>query len=183
MEVEYSLGLEDLLAWNDYRDAHSPAVRRRHLAFPVFFLVLAAVTWVWAFGPVGQRLPGGWTVAGSLLALATGLFGVLLLLYPALLRYGTRRLVRAMYREGQNRAFFTRRRLTITPETLTDATEISVTTMKWVAVEKIAVDQRHAYFYVSAANALILPKAAFATAAEFNEFLEAAQGYRREGAG
>ncbi len=82
--------------------------------------------------------------------------------------------------EGQNRRLFARRRLTITPETITEATEISVTTMRWVAVEKIAVDQRHAYFYISAASAFILPTAAFATEADFNEFVQTARRYQRD---
>ena len=177
MEVEYSLGLEDLLAFNQYRNAHSPTIRRQQFTPRVAVLIALAGVWVLSSAIVD---PSAWIILGLFL----GLVGAISYFsYPARLRRRSRRLVEHIYMEGQNRGLFTRRRMTITPETITDATEISVTTMKWVAVEKIAVDQRHVYFYVSAASAFILPKAAFATEEEFQEFVETAQGYRGDSPG
>jgi hypothetical protein len=180
MEVEYSLELEDLLAFNQDRNAHSPTIRRQHLTIRVFFLLVAGIPWLLGFGIVGGVGPRTLTVAYAVLGLAVAVF---VLSYPALARQGERRLASRMYMEGQNRSLWARQRLTITPETITDATEISVTTMKWVAVEKIAVDQRHTYFYTSALSAIILPKAAFPTEEEFRGFVEIAQRYQHEAAG
>ncbi len=177
MEVEYSLELEDLLAFNQYHHAHSPAVRRQQFTPRVAVLIALAAVWVLSCAIVD---PSAWIILGFFL----GLVGAISYFsYPARVRRRSRRLVERMYMEGQNRGLFTRRRMTITPETITDATEISVTTIKWVAVEKIVVDQRHAYFYDSAASAFILPKAAFAAEEEFQEFVETAQGYRRDAPG
>jgi hypothetical protein len=181
MEVEYSLGLEDLLAFNLYHGTHSPTLRRQQVISRLALLFGVAVGWLLMSEIAGKIVgPSAWIIFGFAAALVGVVFFVS---YPALLRHRMRRLVGRMYMEGQNRGLFTRRRLTITPETITDATEISVTTMKWVAVEKIAIDQRHVYFYTGSASALILPKAAFGTEAEFNEFVETAQRYQRQAAG
>ena len=177
MEVEYSLGLEDLLAFNQYHCTHSPAVRRQQFIPRVAVLIALAAVWVLSSAIVD---PSAWIILGFFF----GLVGAISYFsYPARARRRSRRLVERVYMEGHNRGLFTRRRLTITPETITDATEITVRTMKWVAVEKIAVDQRHAYFYVSAVSAFILPKAAFASEAEFQEFVETAQRYRGDSPG
>jgi len=181
MEVEYSLELEDLLAFNQYRNAHSPTFRRQQFTSRVGVLVALLGVWVLLFGMVGTILaPRTWIACGLFIALVAAVF---FFSFPALVRRRTRRLVGRMYMEGQNRGLFARRRLTITPETITDATEISVTTMKWVAVEKIAVDQRHVFFYVTATSAFILPKAALATEEEFEEFVETAGRYHRDAGG
>lgn len=180
MEVEYSLGLEDLLAFNQYRNAHSPTIRRQQLTHRLAVPLALAVLWVLLSGMVGGIVgPSAWIMLGLFIGLVGAVF---FFSYPARVRQRTRRLVERMYMEGQNRGLFARRRLTITPETITDATEISVTTMRWAAVEKIVIDERHAFFYVSAVGAFVLPKAAFATEAEFQEFVETAQGYQREAA-
>jgi hypothetical protein len=180
MEVEYSLGLEDLLAFNQDRNAHSPTIRRQHLTVQVFFLVLAGIPWLVGFGMVRLAGPRTLTAGYAVVGLAVA---VLFLSYPALARRAERRLASRMYMEGQNRSLLSRHRLTITPETITDANELSVTTMKWVAVEKIAVDRGHAYFYTSALSAIILPKASFPTEEEFRDFVETAQRYQHEVAG
>jgi hypothetical protein len=181
MEVEYSLELEDLLAFNDYRNAHSPTFGRQQLTVRLAVPIMLAGLWVLLSGIVGGFVgPSVWIILGLLIGLVGAVF---VFSYPALLRRRIRRLVQRLYMEGQNRGLFTRRRMTITPETVTDATEVSVTTMKWVAVERIVVDQRHAFFYTSAASAFILPKAAFETEEEFQEFVETAQGYQREAPG
>ena len=181
MEVEYSLDMEDLLAFNQYLNSQSPSLRRVHLMRRLTLAIALAVLWVFLCVELGGDIgPGACVILGLLLGLVNVVF---FFLYPVRFRQRTRRLVERMYMEGQNLGLFTRRRMTITPETVTDATEVSVRTMKWVAVEKIAVDQRHAYFYVSAASAFILPKAAFATEEEFQEFVETSQGYRGDAPG
>ncbi|MHC4179334.1 MAG: YcxB family protein [Planctomycetota bacterium] len=188
MEVEYSLELEDLLAFNLYHNAHSPAIRRvqRTVRLAVLTTLVAVLTTLAivcvVLSGLGHETLG--TSAWIAFSLFIGLVGAILFFsHPARVRQRTRRLAERMYREGENRGLFTRRRMTITPETITDATEISVTTMKWVAVEKIAVDRRHAYFYVSAASAFTLPKAAFATEEGFQEFIETARRYQRDAPG
>ena len=171
MDVEYSLDMDDVLAFSRYHNTHSPAIRRRlmilRLIVPVFFLVMWLV--FYTIGDASGRLAS----AGALAVMAV----VYYFTYPLLFNWRTQRTVKALYREGNNPDLFERRRLTITPETLTDASATSVTTKKWNAIDRIVADQDHIYFYATAVSAFIVPKAAFAGEEAFQRFLDTARQY------
>jgi len=179
MEVEYSLDMEDLLAFNLHVSAHSGALRRQRLRARWLLPLVCLAIWLALLLWVPPLQSGAWLAYGGSLCV---LLGIWVVLVPVLLRRACR-LVEGVFNEARNRAFFARRRLTITPETITDATEISVRTTKWVAVEKIAVELDHAYFFDTALTAIILSKAAFATEEGFQELVETAQRYRSDAPG
>jgi hypothetical protein len=181
MEVEYELAPDDILAFNEYRNAQSPTIRRRLFVGRLVRPILLIGLWLIFVGI-------GFLNAGFEIMILLGVFfavaGVIsYLTYPARYRRGARRLYEDMLREGLNHALFAVRRLTITPETITEVTEITATTMKWVAIERIVVDRRHVYFFTGAFSAIVLPIAAFASEDRFREFVETAQRYHREAGG
>lgn len=176
MEIEFSLGSEDVLAFSRYHNANSPTVRRGLLFARLLVPVTCVLLWIVLFA--AREMVFG-VVMGAALGLAAITF---YLIYPTLVRSLIHRTVARLYADRDKRGVFGRRRLTITPETISEAGEITTTTKEWAAVDKIAVDEDHAYFYTGALSALILPRAAFATEGEFYEFVETAWRYQQEAA-
>jgi hypothetical protein len=80
--------------------------------------------------------------------------------------------------EGQDVGkFLAERRLRVSPEALTHATEFSAETLSWKAIDKIAVTRDHAFLFFSRTAAYILPRRAFATDADFQDFVHLARRY------
>ncbi len=175
MEVDFELTMADLLALTECQAVHSPTIQRqrRHLRLlvPVVLVMIGLLLWL-----ISRDATIG-LCAGVLFAVL-GL--ILFLRYPAMIRSRIRWLVRRMYMEEHNAALFRRRRLSITPETITEATEVHVSTWKWTAIERVVTDRQRAFFFVSSAAAFVLPRTAFATDEAFEEFLATAQRYRSE---
>ena len=154
MEVDYEVEVADVVALNLYHQRHSPTLRARGADDPVWHprdvprLVAPLAVRPRKCCPVLRD--------GGISLLVIGVF--VLVLGPALSRWGVVRALRRLSSEGSNRGTFGRRRMTITPETVTQAGELVVTTVKWAAVEKIVEDDARAYFFISALNAFILPQ-------------------------
>jgi hypothetical protein len=178
MEAEYTLALDDVLAWNRYYLDHSPTIRhslRRRIVYQALGAIVGCLA-------VSAILPSLWWLWGIFIVLCVAIFSVFAFAYPNSTRRTNTRLIERMYEEGKNASLYRRRRLTIAPETITEATDISVTTYKWSAIEKIVIDQQHAYFLVSALGAFVLPKRACATDEAFQRYVELAQQYYQESA-
>jgi hypothetical protein len=58
-----------------------------------------------------------------------------------------------------------------------------VTTTAWPAVERIVVDSGMLYIYISSVSAVVVPRRAFTTDAEFASFEETARKHLAEAAG
>ena len=171
MDVEYSLDMDDVLAFNRYHNANSPAIRRRAMIWRLALPIACVGMWLVLFNACD---------ATARLVTAGGMGLVVVVVYlidPLLIKWRMQRNVKAMYREASNRWFFEHRRLTITLETLTDAGATSVTTKKWNAIDRIVANQGHIYFYATAVSAFIVPKAAFAGEEAFRSFLDTARQY------
>ncbi len=175
MEVEYTLGIDEVLALSLYHNEHSPLLRRR--LWILRGLVPLACLVVWLLLAATREDAGFVITLGAVLALVSLIYFVR---YPGVVRKRTMQMVRKLYAESPNRGAFGQRRMTINAETITEAGELTVTTKKWAAIDRIVEDHGHAYFYVSALSAFILPKAAFASDGAFREFLETARRHHRE---
>src|SRR5690606_26380071 len=90
------------------------------------------------------------------------------------------RAVKGMVNEGKNRGLFTPSRLALTPNDITEANELVRTTTDWRAIEKINADEKAAYIYTNAVNAIMVPRRAFASSEKFEEFVRTAQNYHAE---
>jgi hypothetical protein len=178
MEVEFTQTLEDVLALNQYYLAQSPALRSQQRKVQFVVALLLAGGWLLLSSVMPLTL---WWAVGAGITLYV--FVVFVLIYPRSVRRRSLRLAERMYAEGRNASLLRRRRFTITPETITVATDISVSTYKWLAIEKIIIEQPYAYFFVGAVQAHVLPKRAFATVEAFLEYVETARRYHREAAG
>jgi hypothetical protein len=187
VEVAYKLTLEDSLApcrVSSMRDLIVPS--RRPLLLGI---ALIGVVIILMLGVVALPLLNGQFVFGPK-AWASLLFGFLLLsvlllllfigfftmfpLNPLALRWIKK--YRAEHHPHPDEATH---RLRLTPDNLIQAVGDQVTARPWETVEEIVSTADHAFFRVSRAEVLILPKRAFAQEAGFTEFVETAKKYHQ----
>ncbi len=174
MEIEYSLSVEDRLAFHEYHNSQSPTLRRQQAGgrcVVSLALLLIGLVLCLALGPSGRVVVGG----GFAILAAISFFT-----FPKRWSRRAQRVTGRIYTEGDTRQLLCRRRMTITPEALTDATELSVLTMKWAAVESIVVYRRYVFFCAQPLGAQIVPGSAFGSDFEFEKFVETARRYYRE---
>ena len=72
---------------------------------------------------------------------------------------------------------FGRHRVTISPHGIAESGEFGESTTAWQAVECVVSAEEYAYVYLNALAAIIVPRRAFDSPAEFDEFVRAAQRY------
>lgn len=181
MTVEYEITKDDLSAFNLFHNRHSPTARRHHLRAwfvpPLIWLLVCTAIWHLADRDRGTPL----RTFLDLLPLFSGV-PFYLLYFPWAYRRKLRKIVDGMIGEGKNRALFGHRIVTISEDAVTSAGEHSQTATDWRAVEKVVASDEHAYIYTSAMTAIIIPRRAFASVSEFEEFIRTARGYYEKAA-
>ena len=175
MTAEYEITRDDLSAFNLYHHRHSPTARRhyrRSWLLPAFigFLICSGI------GYLANDGRGPWRTFLDLLPLFS-FVPMYLLYFPWAYRRTLRKNVAGMVSEGQNRGLFSPHRVTISPEGVTSSSELEQTSTAWRAVERVVASPTHAYIYTNALAAVIVPQRAFASPAEFEEFIRTARDY------
>ena len=185
MSVAFENTKEDLIAFNLYHHAHSPTTRRQlqqpWIRTTAIWLLVFGLIWFFA----DQRRGTPLQTFLDLLPLLYGLIGYLLFVlvyYPFAYRRTIRKTVDSMADEGKNRGLLGPHRVTLTAESIIEATDFSESTTSWKAVERVANSGEHAFIYVNSLAAIMVPRRAFAGVAEFNEFVNAATVYREKSA-
>jgi len=175
MTAEYELTKDDVSAFSLYHHFNSATARRQYLRswfIPAAILLLACIT-VWFLVDRERGTP--WRTFLDL----SPLFGVVplyLVYFPWMYRRKVRKTITAMASEGRNRALFSRRQVSISPEGITDSSELRRSWMAWPAIERVVNNGDYAFVYVSAMSAIIIPRRAFAPG-DFEEFVRTASKY------
>jgi hypothetical protein len=177
MTVEYEITPDDLIAFNLYHHCHSPAARRQYLRswFVPALVWLLVCTGIWYFADRDRGTPLRTFI--ELLPLFGGV-PLYLVCFPWAYRRRVRKIVAAMVGEGENRGLLCRHRVAISPDGIGDSCEFGQTSRAWRAVERVARNGDYAFVYTSALAAIIIPRRAFATPAEFENFVRTASDYR-----
>jgi hypothetical protein len=176
MTVEYELTTEDIRRFSLYHLFHSPIVRRQYrsglLVFPIMWLLLC--TMIWFLADRERHTP-----LRTFLDLWPLFSGVPLwfLYFPWQYRRKVRKTVTAMINEGSNRGLLGRRQLTISPNGVTESGEFGQTIRIWKSIDRIAEDEDYAYIYLHATEAMIVPRRAFPSVEEFDNFVAQAGEY------
>jgi hypothetical protein len=68
-----------------------------------------------------------------------------------------------------------RHRVAISAEGVTDQTASTAATYRWEAITRLVRDRKHLYLYVTAASAIIIPRKAFDSDEEFDDFIAAVE--------
>jgi hypothetical protein len=175
MEVEFDLTAEDFIAFNLYHQERLPW-GRRHPQWP-WWVILGVFGVVLGFTTVvaGTDNERGLLATVGVLGGTAVWAGYSLFMWRERIANQVRRELRRS-ESGLQEGWF---RLKIKPEGITVTDEDGRTTLRWQRVERIAVTDDYAFFYVGEKTASILPRRAFATAEEFKNFVETARQYRK----
>jgi hypothetical protein len=175
MQINHELKMGDLVAFILYHHAHSPTLRRQKY-FVCWTLAVAGLLLAALQVLAVARLPDSlWGV--SLILLLSGAF------YPAFYRAWLSRTVERMFSEGQSDHLLGKKEVSITPVEIVEASATRSTTVRWSAVERIETDGDLVYVYISAVEAIVIPRRAFADEAGFAAFKGAAIQYWRASRG
>ena len=151
MIVRYLNTLEDLVAFNRYHCAHSPAVRKTKLTWMIWVSALLIAGSL--FIPPTAEFSRPNIVATAIVS--AGLFSVVFIYrFPAVMD----RQVLRLYQEGENKGTLGEHELELDDNGLVERTEVNESRLSWQGVERIAETDEHAFIYISSMMAHVIPK-------------------------
>lgn len=172
MIVETHVTMADLLAFNAYHMRTSPVIQRQLLVGRCMLTGLALLL------GIGIIFAGSGTVDVSDLIFILLICVISFAIYPYLIRRSSMKTIEKLALEGKNKGMLGDQKLELASEALVVTTQSSTSTMNWSAVERIATTDDHAFLYVSAISALMVPRNAFDSQSEFQAFVAQAEAYR-----
>lgn len=171
MIVKYENSIDDLVAFSRHHYARSPAVK--------WSIIRSLVLWSLVFIFISLKFPTTDDLSISTRVAFGILYAALFCLIVSLLRRPiTDRLVRRMFREGDNKGIICQHELEIDDQGIVERTEVGEARQSWRAVERIEESDDHAFIYVSSMMAHVIPKRAVETG-DVQAFLSQAKEWWR----
>jgi hypothetical protein len=149
MHIRFENRLEDMLAFNQYHLASSTALRRAQRR-PLLIIACLGIG-ISALIALSEESPFFLLVGSMWTALCIGFIQLST-------RWRTRRITAQMLTEGSNKSLYGWHELELEGEQLTKRSLYITTIMDLRLVEKIAETPDHAFIYISAVSALIIPR-------------------------
>lgn len=172
MTVEYEQGQAELIALQRQLLQDSPTVqrlvRRQRFGYPLFF-VLAGLL-LGAINP-SRRLTS-WLGFG-LAALAWSLF------YPALVELFLRQNSRKLVSQGRAQGSWGHQTVTLSANSLTVRSLAGEKRHGWKSISRLEQNDHWLFLYTGPAQAYVVPRSAFVTAGEWQQFIALCQQYRQ----
>jgi len=161
MKIRFDLGIEDLVAFAQYHNDHSPFVRRVRLVVTLLgvmpFLVLPV------FAPHEYRLPA--------LAAGAAAAAVVAFRMPRAYARASERQVRKLYAGRVNEGVFGAYELELTADSLVKRTSVSESSTRLAALGPVRVTADYAFIYATPVTAFVIPRHAV-TAGDFDRFVD-----------
>ena len=115
------------------------------------------------------------------IAMAVGAFAVVTLLFYAffysfLRQKVAKKALQNQFEQGRNK-LIGKHRLSITPDQVTDMSEVGVSTTHWRAIEYVMANDQYLFMPVRASSPHIVPRMAFSDESGFKQFVETAKAY------
>lgn len=180
ISVSYEFTKDDLVEFNHYHARHSPTARRQYVR------ALFGVPSVWLALWLGLVYFAG-KKDGAFLQAAFNLKPLIIflpfycILFPFFHRRTVRRAIDGMIDEGTNRRLFGSKTISATDSSITESGAHSTSTTNWSAVERIVRLDDVTYIYIDALSAEIVPRRAFESDSEYDEFVLKLQDYHAHG--
>lgn len=148
MEITYQLSEADRIALVENNEKRSKTFRksRRRAVFGVIFCfgLAAVIFWLQFQNPVVPIMLGAAAVLCALVL-------------PVTYRRNLRRVVKAAYAEGKNRAFFVRQTMRLEDDSLALESVAMSSRIKWEYIERVDVTDDYLFVYLSALSAYVAP--------------------------
>ncbi len=166
VQADYDLTPDDLVAFGLCHQQQSRTIRKR--SYVSVLVGLLAIL----FLPTLILLVSDKPLAETALAIWPLLLGLPLFLMLAYLlnRFGGSATYRKILAEGQPK-FLDRHTLLLNDDGLHESWPAGISHLHWSAVKQILSTKDHAFVYISAYQALILPRQSFSSDVGFDEFL------------
>lgn len=169
MNIEYRNTAEDLLHLNLYHFQQSPALRRKRFLFRFGFPIVLVI------GIIILKLTANISI---LIMLPVGFVIVFWVAYmPRVLRSNVTKQVKKLYNKDLVKDTVCKHRLSLTPDGITDNTELKKIKTPWADVHKMVVTDRYLFIYIAEESAYIIPKTVFPNKSKCDEFIETAKQY------
>lgn len=117
---------------------------------------------------------------GALLIASLGeaaYFGV-----PAVTRWTLGTSIRKLVKKNHNRNLVGERRIAISPEYVVCSSPGTQQVARWSGVERVLIEKNYLFIFITALDALVLPRRAFNSEQHFREYALLAEKYRQAGA-
>ncbi|HEY0078381.1 MAG TPA: YcxB family protein [Pyrinomonadaceae bacterium] len=171
MEVTYKLNLDDVQAYQWHNIRTSATLRRNYrAAFVSFPLIILGVMIL--FVVTGLDI----LFAGFCFVVSTALWA---LVFPHTYRRNINRATVKLLGEGRNELLQHAHRMSLDETGLNVRSGIGESRLAWSAVERVEETETHIYIYIGALTAYVVPKWAFATRREAEDFFDAARSFQR----
>ena len=167
MQIQFTNSIDDIVSFSWHHFRHSKSLQRWYrigfLVGPIFGAIYAVLFARWS-------LPSRIALA---LAVAVAWAVWMWMYYRWWIPYSARKLTG----EGKNKGLLGGHTITITEEGLTETTEVNESRSSWEGIEKIEENEQYIFIYISAYQAHVIPKCAFASEKGEREFIEQARFY------
>lgn len=173
MDIEYTLTAEDYLQLNLHADEIIPAMKARYLLFRWGLPIGALIYFTWLGLVLAKELTEKieamlFIGMALLLLVGGGRFYIFL----------TRRSIQTGLRLRKDSFLLDPLRMLLLPDEVHVSSSKANYIYKWSAIARVTENPTHYFFWLSARDALIVPKRAFQSPEQQSEFEKAFQRYR-----
>jgi hypothetical protein len=167
MQIKFENELNDLVAFNQYHFHNSRSMQTWYrigfILGPVFGIAYALLLYRWSLS--------------ARIAVVLGVSIVFAALNWTYYRWWVAYSVRKLLGEGKNKGLIGDHAITITEEGLRETTQVSESRSTWTGIERIVENEEYVFIYISAYQAHVIPKRAFASEKDSKKFIEQARLY------
>jgi hypothetical protein len=175
--LEFTPSLEDAQIFHLYHAHNSPTLRRQYLVGRIIITAVALIGFLLFFyfvtttSPAAPNPPPAKIVYSfSLLALLLATF--VFFYYPEGYKNKIFKDTEKLYNEGKEGFVPQKCTLSFDESEIHSVSEIGEGKIIWTSVDKIIVNEDYIYIYISAVNAIIIPKRAFSDDRQRNDFID-----------
>lgn len=166
MQIEYQITLEDLVDFNLYHYKNSPAMRRSILSMKMAFavtIILIAPLILYFLDEIS------FLISVPVLAVLAFISAFIWPL-PRVIERSIEKQAVKLYAEGKKDATG-KHTMTLTPDGIIETGEHGEQRIKWGGVEKITVNEKYIFIYISSIQAFIVPRTSFDDEFSFQAFI------------
>jgi hypothetical protein len=149
-QLRYAIIQDDLIAFSQFHADHSPTIRRSWYRDTWIYAALFAIAALLGFIVYGGRHVYTLTFVGLAIGWPLAI--------PRYLRWRYYRLARRLYAEGSNAAVLGDYEAVADEQGLIVTSPGGETRIKWQAVERVTLSSDHAFLYIAANQAVVLPR-------------------------